>query len=80
MGIVKKDTNDFLYKFAIGSIEGCSVVGFRGILGFGTIGGVLPGVGGMFGAAGVVVMEAEEGAVDIAWHGEVDGVVGIIPS
>jgi len=80
MGIVKKDTNDFLYMFALSSIEGCSGVRFRGILGFGTIGGALPGVGGMFRAAGVVVMEVEEGAVNIAQHGEVNCVVGIIPS
>jgi len=69
-----------IFLFELSSIEGCSGVGFRGILGFGTIGGVLPGVGGMFGAAGAVVMEVEEGAVNIAWHGEVNSAVGIIPS
>jgi len=75
----KKDTNDLLYLLAISSIEGCSGVRFSSILGSGTIYGTLPGVWGMLGAAGVLVMKAEEGTVNISWHGEVDSAVGIIP-
>ena len=78
MGIVQKDTNDFLYPLAISSIEGCSGVRFSSILGFGTICGALPaGVWGMFGVAGALVMKAEEGTVNISQHGEVNCAIGI---
>jgi len=48
VGIVEEDTNDLLDRFVVSSIECSGVVWFGGVLEFGTIGGVLPGVWGMF--------------------------------
>jgi len=57
MGLVEVDANDLLYAFAVSSSKCSCVVGFRGVLDFGTIGGVLPGMWGMFRLSGMWVTE-----------------------
>jgi len=79
MGIIQEDTNNFLDAFAIVSIKGSSVVWCRGILDFGTITGVLPSVWGMLRTSGMGVTKVQKGMFNIARHGQINGMVGIVP-
>jgi len=55
------------------------VVWFRDALDFGTIGGALPGMWGMFRSGGMWVAKTEEGAFDRTQHEDVDSAPIIIP-
>ncbi len=79
MGIVEEDTNDFLDTFSVSSIKRGGVVRFRGVLDFHTISGALPGMGGMFWVHGMGMAKMEEGMFNIAWHGDVNMPLIIVP-
>ena len=55
----------------VSGIDGIGVVGQEGVLGFGPVGGLLPGVWGVFWFGRGGMLEALEGAVDTGWHGNV---------
>jgi len=79
MGIIAEDFNNFLDVLAISSIKGSGVVRCRGILDFGAIIGVLPSVWGMLRAVGMGVTKVQEGMLNVARHGEINSVLGIVP-
>ena len=45
----------------------------------GAVGGLLPGMGSMLGTCWCRMAEALEGTLDVAWNGNVDSLVDIIP-
>ena len=61
-----------------GSERRGGVFGF-GVLDLGAVGGFVPGMGGMLRACRWWMLKCLEGVGDVAWHGDVDVSVDIVP-
>jgi len=77
-GIVEEDTNNFL-DICNQQHQGQWCGWCWGILDFGAITGVLPSVWDMLRALGIGVTKAQEGMLNVARHGEINSVLGIVP-
>ena len=78
-GVEEEGSEDFLHAFGVFGVKGGRGVGSRGVLRFGSVVGLLPGVRSVLGPCRGWMLEALEGAFDVPWHGNVTGTVDVVP-